>query len=104
MVETKKKWEKKYDELKWKPDDNSDFVVSECDIEEIVEVAQEESELVKAEAQLLGFTHNRDGYNLQSLISSMALSLKEWNQLQEEYGLDYLTEEDKKIIQEEVEK
>lgn len=63
----------------------------------------DKSQLGLAEAQLLGFTHCREGYDLVSLISSMALTLEEWEELQKIYDLNYLSEKDRKIIQKEVE-
>ena len=51
-----------------------------------------------AEAQLLGFFHHRRGYDLKDLVSSMGLTKSEWIEIQAEYDLAYMEEEDKKDI------
>ena len=39
------------------------------------------TQLQLAEAQFLGFMHRQQGYSLISLVQSMGLSKKEWEQL-----------------------
>lgn len=52
-----------------------------------------------AEAQLLGFTHGRDGYCLEDLVTSMALTKKEWARMKLKFDMSYLTKEDRKEIE-----
>ena len=54
--------------------------------------------LALAEAQLLGFSMGRDGYAIEDVITQMGLDKKEWEEIQKQYGLDYLTEEDEEAI------
>jgi hypothetical protein len=58
------------------------------------------NEIDKAEQQLLGFTHAKQGYDLISLISSMGLKKDEWENLKANYNLSYLSDDDKNEIEE----
>lgn len=44
----------------------------------------ENIELIKAEQQLVGYAHAKDGYNITSLISGMGLTRVEWDKLRPE--------------------
>ena len=50
------------------------------------------------EAQLLGFTYGRDGYDIESLCTSMGLSIKEWEDLEKKFDMTYLTKIDREEI------
>lgn len=41
----------------------------------------ENQNLVMAEAQLRGFLHGKQGFNVESLVEAMALELSEWEEL-----------------------
>lgn len=51
-----------------------------------------------AEAQLLGYCHCRDGYNLATLVAAMGLTLTEWKELQANYTLHYLDDDEREAI------
>lgn len=54
-------------------------------------------QIMKAEQQLLGFVHGRNGYSLISLIESMGLTKLEWKKINNGYTTSYLSKSD--IIQ-----
>lgn len=51
-----------------------------------------------AEAQLLGYAHCRDGYNLAALVDAMGLTRAEWKELQDKYAMHYLDDDDRVVI------
>ena len=53
-----------------------------------------------AEAQLLGWFSAQNGDSLTVLVGSMELSSEEWQQIQKDYGLEYMTDEDRQQITE----
>ena len=53
-----------------------------------------------AEAQLLGWFRAQNGESLTVLVGSMGLGSEEWQQIQEDYGLEYMTDEDRQQITE----
>ncbi|MFC0035518.1 hypothetical protein [Cardiobacterium valvarum] len=57
-----------------------------------------EDQLGLAEAQLLGYGHHRAGYGLTELVDAMGLSLAEWEQLQSDYVMPYLDDDDRATI------
>lgn len=58
-----------------------------------------EEKLALAEAQLLGFDYGRwHRTDLEGLIESMGLTKKEWNLLNKNYDMTYLTDEDRREI------
>lgn len=57
-------------------------------------------QLSLAEQQLLGFKHAQSCGSLISLIEGMGLDATEWDELKFKYDLDYLTDDDKKEIDE----
>ena len=73
------------------------------DVKQFLEraLAQQKDEMAieKAEQQLLGFKHGKQGYDLTSLIESMGLTLKEWEVMKNIFSLEYLTDEDKQDIE-----
>jgi hypothetical protein len=68
------------------------------------EEERERKELEKAEQQILGFYHCSQGYDLESLISSMGLSLKEYKEMIKLGMLDYLSKELRNEIQNEIDR
>jgi hypothetical protein len=58
------------------------------------------NDIDKAEQQLLGFTHAKQGYSLIDLISSMGLKKDEWETLNANYELTYLSDDDIEEINE----
>ena len=52
----------------------------------------------KAEQQFLGFFYAKKGVRLAELVESMGLTVQEWEQMQKEYKLEYLSQEDKTEI------
>ena len=58
------------------------------------------NDIDKAEQQLLGFTHAKQGYSLIDLISSMGLTKDEWKTLKADYELTYFSDNDKEEIDE----
>lgn len=57
-------------------------------------------QIAMAEQQLIGFKHSNNGYDLESLISSMGLKKKEWERLKMDYDMVYLSEDDRQEIEE----
>ncbi|TVM01522.1 MAG: hypothetical protein CV087_10745 [Candidatus Brocadia sp. WS118] len=55
-----------------------------------------EIELLKAEQQITGFAHGRDGYSLIDLIKAMGLTLEEWKELKN-YALPLLDDDIKAV-------
>ena len=55
-------------------------------------------ELDKAEAQLLGWKHAKNGGDLFSLVRAMGLTFKEWKTLLSEYNPTFLSPDDKKEV------
>lgn len=56
-----------------------------------------------AEAQLLGFTYGRsNAYGIGGLVKEMALTKKEWEEMKQKFDMTYLTEQDRKDIEEEL--
>ena len=53
-----------------------------------------------AEAQLLSWFRAQNGESLTVLVGSMGLGSEEWQQIQEDYGLEYMTDEDRQQITE----
>ena len=53
-----------------------------------------------AEAQLLGWFSAQNGDSLTVLVGSMELGSEEWQQIQKDYGLEYMTDEDRQQITE----
>lgn len=51
-----------------------------------------------AEQQLLGFFHKCNGYDLESLITSMGLTKREWDIIKKDYSIDYISEKIKGYI------
>lgn len=47
-------------------------------------------DLEKAEQQIYGWNHARQGYSLFDLILGMGLTIEEWDQLRENGMVDYL--------------
>lgn len=69
------------------------------ELQALEKAVREEHQLALAEAQLLGFSHarfNRD--DLIGLVESMGLSKNEWESLQKQYSMGYLTDGDRKEI------
>lgn len=64
---------------------------------EIQELKYKES-LSMAEQQLLGYKHCDEGFDLESLVDSMGLRLKEWEILKRDFPLSHLTEDEKADI------
>ena len=58
------------------------------------------TQLDLAEHQLTGFKHAKEGYSLRDLISSMGLTKREWDTLQNKEKVDYLNKDDKEEIDE----
>lgn len=56
--------------------------------------------LNQAEQQLVGFIHAKKGYSLAELIQGMGLTKREWKRMKEIYRLSFLSERDKKEIDE----
>ena len=52
-----------------------------------------------AEAQMLGWKHGHQGYDLESLCSSMGLTRIEWEKIKEKYPISYFEPEDLKEIE-----
>lgn len=52
------------------------------------------SQLKLAEAQLIGFAHASEGYNINDLAESMALTKKEWLKLRDSVKLKPLDKAD----------
>ena len=52
-----------------------------------------EIQLEKAEQQILGFYHAYQGYDIESLVSSMGLTEKEFKKMLKRGMLDYLPKE-----------
>ncbi len=63
-----------------------------------VEETINERQLDLAEAQLLGYAHCRDGYNLAALVDAMGLTPAEWQELQDKYAMYYLSDDDRSVI------
>mgnify|MGYP000006129317 FL=1 len=57
-----------------------------------------EEQLGLAEAQLLGYAHHRDGYDLAALVDAMGLTPAEWQELQHKYAMHYLSDDDRSVI------
>ncbi len=57
-----------------------------------------DAELDKAEAQLLGFYHAKQGYDVISLIESMGLSSNEWEAIKTKYDPVYINTENRDEI------
>lgn len=57
-----------------------------------------EHQLGLAEAQLLGYAHRRDGYDLAALVDAMGLTPAEWQELQDKYAMPYLSDDDRSVI------
>ena len=53
----------------------------------------EEMKLIMAEQQFTGFIHASDGGDIVSLVSSMCLTLGEWEELKEAGSVEYMSEE-----------
>lgn len=58
----------------------------------------DEHQLGLAEAQLLGYAHRRDGYDLAALVDAMGLTPAEWQELQDKYAMPYLSDDDRSVI------
>ena len=58
----------------------------------------DEHQLGLAEAQLLGYAHHRDGYDLAALVDAMGLTPAEWQELQDKYAMHYLSDDDRSVI------
>ena len=58
----------------------------------------DEHQLGLAEAQLLGYAHRRDGYDLAALVDAMGLKPAEWQELQDKYAMHYLSDDDRSVI------
>lgn len=58
----------------------------------------DEHQLGLAEAQLLGYAHHRDGYDLAALVDAMGLTPAEWQELQDKYAMYYLSDDDRSVI------
>ena len=58
----------------------------------------DEHQLGLAEAQLLGYAHRRDGYDLAALVDAMGLTLAEWHELQDKYAMPYLSDDERADI------
>lgn len=58
----------------------------------------DEHQLGLAEAQLLGYAHHRDGYDLAALVDAMGLTLTEWKELQDKYTMPYLSDDERADI------
>ena len=56
-----------------------------------------EQQLGLAEAQLLGYGRHR-AENLTTLVDAMGLTLAEWQQLQSDYVMPYLSDDDRATI------
>ena len=57
-----------------------------------------EQQLGLAEAQLLGYGRHRAGEDLITLVDVMGLTLAEWQQLQSDYVMPYLSDDDRTTI------
>ena len=57
-----------------------------------------EQPLGLAEAPLLGYGRHRAGENLTTLVDAMGLTLAEWQQLQSDYVMPYLSDDDRATI------
>ena len=63
-----------------------------------IEETTNEHQLGLAEAQLLGYAHHRDGYDLAALVDAMGLTPAEWQELQDKYAMHYLSDDDRSVI------
>lgn len=68
-------------------------------ISDLIGEAEEEMKLNMAEQQLLGFHHRNVGYEIESLCEDMGLTKKEFDELREQGMIEYLTDEERKDIE-----
>ncbi len=77
-------------------------IVIEMDLDSLLSAERERCEkgrlLDKAYSQFLGYEEYRNGGTFASLTRAMGLTKKEWEKLQKEYDLYFLTDEDKSEI------
>lgn len=89
---------KKYDFLFKYLESEHGVELDESEKEGVENLLEKDLQLEKADQQLTGFFHRKDGSSLEDLVVSMGLKEGEWELLKSDFGLSYMSQRDRDEI------